>query len=132
MNSKIMIGIVVVIIISIVVLYLVFFKNNKIINNPKQLELTYEINAGIPFRWEVEVDDESIVKFVRKYVVRDDNKGGIVGASIYTNYVFEAVGEGETIIRFKCVNFADNYVSSEKEHKVKVDKGLRISLINNE
>lgn len=130
MNNKIIICLIfIVIVISIVILYMMFFKKSGVVSNPRELELTYEINAGIPFRWEVEVDDENIVKYVRNYVVRDDNKGGIVGASVYTNYVFEGISEGETIIRFKYVNFADNYVSSEEEHKVKVDNDLNIYLI---
>ena len=102
---------------------------NKINSNPKQLELTYEINAGIPFKWEYEIEDDSIVKFVKSYVVRDENTGGKVGASVYTNYVFESVKPGTTTIKFKYVNFADNYVSGERKHVINVDNDLNISLV---
>lgn len=108
------------------------FKNslfNKINSNPKQLELTYEINAGIPFKWEYEIEDDSIVKFVKSYVVRDENTGGKVGASVYTNYVFESVKPGTTTIKFKYVNFADDYISGERKHVVNVDNDLNISLV---
>ena len=97
--------------------------------NNKELELTYELNAGIPFKWEVEVEDDSIVEYVKSYVVRDDNKDAITGASVYTNYVFRGLKEGTTTITFKLVNFADNYISSEEKHKVKVDKEGNITLI---
>lgn len=102
---------------------------NKINSNPKQLELTYEINAGIPFKWEYEIEDDSIVKFVKSYVVRDENTGGKVGASVYTNYVFESVKPGTTTIKFKYVNVADNYVSGERKHVINVDNDLNISLV---
>lgn len=108
------------------------FKNslfNKINSNPKQLELTYEINAGIPFRWEYEIEDDSVVKFVKSYVVKDENTGGKVGASVYTNYVFESVKPGTTTIKFKYVNFADDYISGERKHVVKVDRDLNISIV---
>ena len=59
----------------IIILFLVFvgvlcfvFRDsliNKKTSNPKQLELTYKINAGIPFKWEHEIEDDSIVKFVK-------------------------------------------------------------------
>ena len=109
-------------------IFFVFRKSTKV-SNPKQLELTYEINAGIPFRWEYEIEDESIVKFVKSYVVKDENTGAKVGASVYTNYVFEGLKEGITTITFKYVNFADNYVSGERKHIVKVDNDHNISLI---
>lgn len=118
--------------IILVVVLCVIFKDslfNKINSNPKQLELTYEINAGIPFKWEYEIEDDSIVKFVKSYVVRDENTGGKVGASVYTNYVFESVKPGTTTIKFKYVNVADNYVSGERKHVINVDNDLNISLV---
>ena len=106
----------------------------KILNDQekshKQLELTYEINAGIPFRWEFEIEDESIVEFKKSYVIRDDNKGGLVGGKIVTNYVFVGKKEGVTNVTFKYVNFTDdNYPTKEEVHKIKVDKDKNISLI---
>ena len=106
----------------------------KILNDQekshKQLELTYEINAGIPFRWEFEIEDESIVEFKKSYVIRDDNKGGLVGGKIVTNYVFVGKKEGVTKVTFKYVNFTDdNYPTKEEVHKIKVDKDKNISLV---
>ena len=101
--------------------------------NPKELELTYKISAGIPFKWEFEIEDDSVVSFDRKYVVRNDNKGGIVGAHVYTNYVFKGLKEGDTTITFKVVSITGEYDEQVKEeHKVKVDKNLHITLLNGE
>ena len=125
---------VVLVIIVLIIVGISFFvfksKNIKKEVNSKELEITYELNAGIPFKWTVEIEDESIVEYVRSYVVRDDNKkGALTGASVYTNYVFKGLKEGTTSITFKLVNFADNYVSREEVHKVNVDSEGNITLI---
>ena len=49
--------------------------------NNKTLEITKEINAGIPFKWEYVIEDPNIVEFKKSYVIRDDNKGGLVGGN---------------------------------------------------
>lgn len=119
------------IIISILLLLVIgiIFLMHKPKNNPKQIEFTYEINAGIPFKWEYEIEDESIVKFVKSYVIRDDNKGGIVGASVYTNYVFEGIKKGTTTITFRTVSITGEYPpSNEQKHVVTVDNSGNISL----
>ncbi len=131
MNSKLLIGLIILIIIIFTAFIIIKHNTMKpIIKNPKELELTYEINAGIPFKWEYVIEDESIVEFVKSYVVRDDNKGGKVGASVYTNYVFKGLKEGETTISFRTVSITGEYPPSDKTvHHVKVDKDLNISLI---
>ena len=108
-------------------LILKFFVFKSEVSSPKQFILTYKINAGIPFRWEYEIEDNSIIRFVNSYVLKDENKGALVGAPVYTNYVFEGIKEGTTVITFKYVNFVDNYVSSTEKHIVKVDKDLNVS-----
>ena len=45
-----------IIILSVIILLLIINKK------PKHLELTYSINAGIPFKWEVEIEDETVAK----------------------------------------------------------------------
>ena len=97
--------------------------------NPKELEIMKDISAGIPYKWEVEIEDDSIVEFVKSYVVQDDNTDGKVGAKIYTNYVFKGLKEGSTNSVFKFVNFTNNIVDSEDKYPVHVDKDLNISLI---
>ncbi len=128
MNKYVLIGVGVVAIVTIIFASKILIK--KVDNSSKQLELTYEINAGIPFKWVYEIEDESIVQFVRSYVVKDENTGGKVGASVYTNYVFKGLKEGTTTITFKIVSITGEMEDSNIEvHKVKVDKDLNISLV---
>lgn len=99
-------------------------------NSKKELELTYEINAGIPFKWVYEIEDPTIVQFVKSYVIQDDNTDGKVGASVYTNYVFKGLKEGETTITFKMVSITGEYEDTSVElHKVKVDAENNIFLV---
>ena len=129
-KEPIIISIIVILLIVVIIFISIksIMKNNTI--NPKELEITKEINAGIPFKWEYVIEDESIVKFEKSYVIRDDNKNGIVGASIYTNYVFKGLKEGTTKITFKFVSITeDNYDGTVNVYNVKVDKDLNIYLI---
>ena len=125
MNKKLLIGLITITIVLIIAIIVVVLN----IKSNKQLELTYDINAGIPFKWEVEVEDESIVKYVKNYVIEDENKGGLVGGKISRNYVFRGLKKGTTTIVFKYVNFTDGRVEKEEKHRVKVDKDLNISLV---
>ena len=131
MNKYVLIGCIVVFIgVLIFVLKQYVIKSNK---SSKELELTYEINAGIPFKWVYEIEDSEIVQFVKSYVVKDENTDGKVGASVYTNYVFKGVKEGTTTITFKTVSITGEYEDSNIEvHKVKVDSNGNISLIKEE
>ena len=57
--------------------------NNNINNNDDddkkgKVELVYKINAGIPFKWVYEIEDESIVKFEESYQIRNDNNDEMV------------------------------------------------------
>lgn len=125
MNKNIIIvGLLFLLIILVVIVVRLWFNKE---NNSKELELTYEINAGIPFKWIYEIEDKSVVEFVKKYVVRDDNKGAKVGASVYTNYVFKGLKEGKTSITFKMVNITGEHNDvKEEKNIVYVDKDLNI------
>ncbi len=91
-----------------------------------ELEITKVISAGIPFKWEFEIEDSSIIEYANKYVIKDENKGGIVGAKVHTNYVFKGLKEGKTNIIFKLVNFTNNQVDTVDKHLVIVDTNLNI------
>ena len=128
--NKVVIIVIVLILVGGGIVFLIRSKSNRINTNPNELELTYEINAGIPFKWQYIIEDESIIEFVKSYVVRDDNKGGIVGASVYTNYVFRGLKEGTTTITFQYVNFTDNNrVHKTRKHVVRVDDKLHVSIV---
>ena len=97
-------------------------------SSSKTLEHTYTTNGGVPYYWEYEIEDKSIVEFVKDYVVEDKNKGGLVGAPISTNYVFKGLKKGKTKITFKYVSVVDGTVAKEEVTKVLVDKNKNISL----
>ncbi len=106
-----------------------FFSKRK---KAKKLELVYKISAGIPFRWEFEIKDNNIVEFVKSYVIRDDNKGALVGAHVYTKYVFKGMKEGKTTISFRLVSITGEHdIQDEDKYMVMVNKNMNISLINN-
>ena len=106
-----------------------FFSKRK---KAKKLELVYKISAGIPFKWEFEIKDKDIVEFVKSYVVRDDNKGALVGAHVYTKYIFKGIKEGNTTISFRLVSITGEHgIQNEDKYMVMVDKNMNISLINN-
>ena len=124
MKKKLVLGIVILAIIVLAVVGIIIFKNVT----PKKLELTYETNGGVPYRWEYVIDDESVVAFVKSYEVKNENKGGKVGAPIATNYVFKGLKEGTTMITFRYVSITDGTVDKEELIPVRVDKDKNLSL----
>ena len=94
----------------------------------KQLELTYTTNGGVPYKWEYEISDTSIVEFVKSYVIEDKNDG-MVGAPISTNYVFKGLKKGNTTIIFRYVSIIDGSIDKEEKINVKVDKNKNLSLV---
>ena len=98
--------------------------------SPKELELTYRKSAGVPFKWTYVIEDPTIVECSRVYVLKDENKGGVVGAPIYNNYVFKGLKEGVTRVTFKYVSITDtDFDGKEETHTIKVDKNLNITLV---
>ena len=127
MNIKILIGIIIIVVITGI---FVFFKGKDMYeDNSKLLELTYKKSAGIPFYWKYEIEDETVVEYVKSYVLKDENTGGKVGAPVYTNYVFKGLKPGTTTITFKLVYIDDERVDEERKHTVRVDDDLNISLV---
>ena len=119
-------GLIVLIIIGIII-------KIKTDNSKKELVLNYKISAGIPFKWVYEIENPEVVEFVKSYVTRDDNKGGKVGAKVYTNYVFRGLKEGETTITFKIVSITGEHEDNTHDiNRVRVDKDLNVLLIGDE
>ena len=100
------------------------FKKKK----SKNLEIVYDINAGIPFRWEYEIEDNTICEFVESKSVGEKAKEPICGGKVEISYIFRGLKSGKTRINFKLINFADNYLSRIDEYNIKVDKGNIIIL----
>lgn len=139
MKFKIILFIVIVIISGISIF--IVRKNNKKdvkpnisnINEEKKgrVELVYKINAGIPFKWVYEIEDESIVKFDESYQIKNDNIDGRSGGAIETKYVFKGIKEGTTTITFKYVSIDGDKIYEEYKHVVKVDNDNNATLIEN-
>ena len=130
--KKIIIGIAILVLIAIGI---IIFNNKEEITaiiggDSKQIEFTYSMNAGIPYRWDYEIEDESIVSFVKSYILEDNNKDGMVGAKVSTNYVFKGLKEGVTTVTFNYVDLSqpDTPVVKKEVHTLRVDKNLNISL----
>jgi len=117
----IIIGILIVIVVGVILFFVL--KDNS----SKTLELTYQTSKGIPFRWEYEIEDESIVKLEKSFV--DDENKRQKGGIVHEHYVFSGLKEGKTKIRFKYVEFTKNKVEKEEVINVRVDKYKNISLV---
>ena len=128
MNKSVLIGIIVVLLLAIIVSLIVF--KPKVFKNTKELELTYKMSAGIPFKRVIEIEDESIIELVKSYVSKDENAGGKVGAPVYMTYVFKGLKEGTTTITYKEVNIDDsNDAMSVDKNIVTVDKDGNIKIM---
>lgn len=98
-------------------------------DSSKILELTYQTNGGTPYRWEYEIADKNIVKFVKSYELTNENNNQKVGAPIYTNYVFKGLKKGTTTITFKYISVIDGTIEKEEKINIKVNSNKNISLV---
>ena len=105
---------------------MLFSKKNK---KSKKLEISYKMSSGIPFKWEYEIIDETIVEFVKKEVKGEKTKRPICGGPITIYYYFKGLKEGKTKIVFKLVNLTNNSLEKEEEYNISVDEKLNIALI---
>lgn len=130
MSKKIIIGITIVVAVVLLLILVLIGIKYIVKEDTKKLEITKEINAGIPFKWEYTIEDSSIVKCSKVYVLKDENTNGKVGAPVYKNYVFKGLKEGKTTVIFKLVSITDeDYPSEEEKYNIRVDKDLNISLV---
>ena len=129
MNKKVMIGIglVLVVVLFFVLDNIVFNKSEKP-SGYKELELTYKTNAGVPYKWEFEIEDESIVELARTKDITSDEDKELDGGPVSINYVFRGLKKGKTTITFKYVNVTDGTIKNEDKVTVKVDKYKNIAL----
>lgn len=100
----------------------VFVKNRDNI----RLEITAVINAKDNYECEVDIGDDDIVKFVKKYSLNekehfDDGKSHI-------NFVFEGLKQGRTTVTIKCTDTLNKDVLSEDTYKISVNKKLDTSI----
>lgn len=98
-------------------------------NSSKVLELTYQTNGGVPYKWEYEIGDESIVQFVETKDITSEDDKELVGGPVYINYIFKGLKEGKTTITFKYVSVIDGSIEKEEKLNIKVDNHKNISLV---
>lgn len=95
----------------------------------KNIEFTVRTNGGVPFKWEYEIEDENIVKFVKTYE-REESKNTLVeGGPVYINYVFKGNKKGTTKVKLRYVNITDGSVAKEEVHTLKVDSKHNVTLV---
>ena len=115
-----------VLVIALVVISVVFKKEEK--NDDKTLKIAVQTNGGVPYKWEYEIEDESIIKYVKTKEIENDNKDGKVGAKVVLEFHFKGLKKGSTTIKLKYVSITDNTVAEENVYKATVDKDLKIEV----
>ena len=128
MEKDSMIKTIVIVVLAVVTSIAMILANQN--KGKKEVEITMDINAGIPFKWEYKISDEKIVKFAKQYVKEDNNKDGMVGAKVSTNYVFEGLKEGKTQVIFSFVDITDGTISKQEIYTLKVDKNKNIEIVS--
>lgn len=128
MEKDSMIKTIVIVVLAVVTSIAMILANQN--KGKKEVEITMDINAGIPFKWEYKISDEKIVKFVKQYVKEDNNKDGMIGAKVSTNYVFEGLKEGKTQVIFSFVDITDGTISKQEIYTLKVDKNKNIEIVS--
>ena len=134
MSKNLLIGLGIGALVLIILVVAVVLILKKIDYDEKHLVLQYKISSGIPFKWEYEIEDESIVVLEKTHKLKNKIKKNVSGGPVYTNYIFKGLKEGTTKITFKFVSItgenSDNF--TKEEHIVKVDKDLKIKLVINQ
>lgn len=133
MNKKVLIVLIIIIILIVLALLYFFLKPKKSDTEkaPKNYHVVLDINAGIPFKWEYKIDDESILKLKEKVVKAEETKEPISGGLMHEYYTFEGLKEGETRVTFSFVNITDNTSDETREYKAVVDKDLKVTVTEN-
>lgn len=98
----------------------------------KNIEITVKTNDGIPFKWECEIENESIVQCVKEYEVERNKDNMITGGPKYINYVFKGVKKGDTKVRLKYVNTVDGSIAKVNVYNLKVDLKHNVTLVSEE
>lgn len=97
-------------------------------DSSRTIEFTVDTNGGVPYKWECEIEDETVVKYVRQYEFNMEDEP-VEGGQVKINFVFEGLKEGKTKVILKYVSIEDNTVEKELVNNVKVDKNKNISLV---
>jgi len=89
-------------------------------------EIVVTTNGGVPYVWEYEIKDNSIVKFENNNVKELDP--GMDGGRIEEHYTFKGLKKGTTTITFKYTDVRNDKAKETKEYKITVDKDLNVTI----
>ena len=109
------------------------------ISGKKEIEIVQSNNYAVNVKWTFEIEDNSIVAFVKSY--DDENQKHAYddlpnyqrpngGQWFNTYYVFKGLKDGKTTITFKKVDKSENTVYETKNYIIQVDKYNNIKLIS--
>lgn len=126
-QKSVIIGIIVGIILIIGSVVLVIL--NPFGERNKNLEITVNTNGGVPYKWVYEIEDESVVQYVKDYVVEKNTDKNVEGGRVQINYVFKGVKPGNTKVKLKYVSIVDGSVDTEESYNLKVDRRNNVSLV---
>ena len=125
MSKKTMVNILVILIIVIgLVAFFFIFQNTK--KESKNLELKFDTNAGVPYKWTIAIDNTEVVDLLEEKT-EESNDGEMVGGPVKVIYILKGLKEGETTVTFRYVDIRDESIAKEEIVKVKVDKDLKVT-----
>lgn len=121
MKKKIIIGIVAVIIVgALTVLCFVFRKDSRL------FEIKQTTNGGVPYAWEYDIEDNSIISYVETTTVEKEKD--VAGGEIYKYFKFKTMTSGETTITFNYVDTRDDSIYKSNKYIIKVDNNLKATI----
>ena len=89
-------------------------------------EIVLMTNGGVPYKWEYEIKNKSIVSFDHMNSVNQNP--GAEGGRVEEHYYFKALKSGSTTIKFTYRDFRDGTIQKEKEYNVVVDNELNMTI----
>ena len=96
----------------------------------KNIEIILMTNGGVPYKWEYEIEDDSIVSYDHMDSVNKDP--GTAGGRVEQHYYFKGLKEGSTTIQFQYKNFTNDTIDQEKTYHIVVDSDLNITITEQE
>ncbi len=125
MSKKTIVNILLILIVVIgLVAFFFIFQNAK--KESKNLEITLETNAGVPYHWTIEIENAEVVDLLEEKT-EESNNGEMVGGPVKVIYVLKGLKEGETTVTFRYIDIRDESVTKEEVVNVKVDKDLKVT-----
>ena len=124
-NKVAIISIISICLIAVIVLIVI----NPFGEKNKNIEITVNTNGGVPYKWVYEIEDESIVQYVKNYVVEENTDKNVEGGRVQINYVFKGVKPGNTKVKLKYVSIVDGSVDKEESYNLKVDRRNNVSMV---